>query len=82
MSNNHPAAEGARHFVMSLDVKTRALLLKTFHHTLTAFNRGNPTAKACYLTLQKLEAGEKCSDAEVLGLAWTVRDLFDKEGKK
>lgn len=75
MSNTvelHPSAPSAVSYLNNLGAEK----LREYQQTFNLLGgQGNPTGMKCSETLKKLIANETMDDRELLGLAWTIRDM-------
>jgi hypothetical protein len=72
----HPASASAVAWISRLGLPKLQVCLSVFE---SSGLRGNRSGQVCVKTLGRLIAGEKVSDRDVLGLAWTLRDMGDGE---
>jgi hypothetical protein len=71
----HPAALSARDYLISIADKL-PLYLESFSSCALG---GNRLAEICSGTLNRLMTGKPVSDRYLLGLAWTIRKMEEKE---
>lgn len=76
----HPAAEGARQWLISyVRRKDSYALLRLQESFASCALEGNRLAEICSETLRRLLSKEPVSDRYLLGLVWTIRDMEQKE---
>jgi hypothetical protein len=72
----HPAAQAAAAYVLGLGIGTLMVYLEAFSSCAI---EGNRIGEICSETLDRLMRGEPVSDRYVLGLAWQIREMREKE---
>lgn len=73
----HPAAATAKRYIEEHFTHTELLMwLESFYSCAI---EGNRSAEVCASTLRRLLDGAPVSDRYLLGLAWTMRDIKEKE---
>lgn len=78
----HPAAHSAMNYInefVSNHIHETMILLESFAATAHA---GNRLSEACHETLRRVISGEPISDRYLLGLAWTIKEMYDEPVKK
>jgi S-adenosylmethionine:diacylglycerol 3-amino-3-carboxypropyl transferase len=73
----HPSARDALAWVKSLDPDNLAIYLESF--SSVAMTGNNRLAEICSETLRRLLTGQPVSDRYLLGLAWALRNMEEKE---
>lgn len=72
----HPAADLAQAYISTLSQQQLAKYFEAFASTALS---GNRSAAICLATLNRLMNNESVSDRYLLGLAWMIKDLVEKE---
>ena len=75
----HPAADGAMTWLKTLminDPKRYVTIKESLYSTALA---GNQLAEICCSTIDRIATGQPVSDRYLLGLAWTVRQLYEHQ---
>lgn len=71
----HPAAFSARDYIASLSDKQIMIYREAFASTAIS---GNRLAEICSGTIERLGTGQPVSDRYLLGLAWTIKEMEEK----
>lgn len=71
----HPAADSAKRYIASLGFEKIMQLQEAFASTTI---EGNRLAEICSETLNRLTTGQPVSDRYLLGLAWTIKSMEDR----
>ena len=75
----HPAADSAMQYLRSM-LANNLLELIRLHESFSSYAlSGNRLAEVCAETLRRLMHGESVSDRYLLGLAWTIQEIQQKE---
>jgi hypothetical protein len=74
----HPAASSAMSFIKSLGLGELAMWQESFSSCAIENNR---LAEICSETLDRVMTGKPVSDRYLLGLAWTIKNMGDKNGR-
>jgi hypothetical protein len=74
----HPSAENALEYMKSLDLQEMSMLLESYSSCAI---EGNRLAEVCAETLHRLMTGQPVSDRYLLGLAWNVKLMKERDKK-
>lgn len=72
----HPLAYDAKEYIASLPMDKLILYQESYASCSLS---GNRAAEICSETLRRLLTGQSVSDRYLLGLAWSIRNMEDKE---
>lgn len=75
----HPASASAINYIKSINIDRLFQYLESFSSCAIENNR---LAEICYGTLNRILNNEPVSDRYLLGLAWTIKTMEDKESKE
>lgn len=76
VNESHPAASAALVYIRSIDLIELYELLESFSSCAIENNR---LGEICGTTLDRILKGKPVSDRYLLGLAWTIKSIRDKE---
>lgn len=75
----HPAADLAMNWYNAFKIAQPKRYFRIVEALASNALSGNRLAELCTSTINRLEKGEPVSDRYLLGLVWTLRDLFEND---
>lgn len=78
----HPAADSAMAWIKWFIVEDPARWMMIKEAVASTALSGNRLAEICHSTMERLAEGEPVSDRYLLGLAWFIRENFERDNEK